>query len=77
MTAMDALIDEIEAFLANHGMPPSTFGQQAIGDGKLVFDLREGRDLRSRTVERIRNYMREYRPPNPNHRGSRSERCVA
>lgn len=43
-------------------MPPSTFGQRAIADGKLVQDLRAGRDLRTSTVERIKKFMREYRP---------------
>lgn len=51
------LLAEIEAFLDRHDMHPTCFGLGAINDGRVVFNMREGRDLRWKTQERIRAYM--------------------
>lgn len=69
MSTNETLIADIEAFLERFAMPPTQFGLRAIGDAKLVSELKEGRDLRTSTVERIRNFMRDYRPPNPKRAG--------
>lgn len=53
---------QIELFLATTGMPATTFGLQALNDGHLVRNLRAGLDPKSSTVDRLRDFMRNYRP---------------
>lgn len=58
----DQLLDEIERFLALTGMKPTAFSVRAT-DGKdrhLVRKLRTGREMKSRTRERTRQFMSEY-----------------
>jgi hypothetical protein len=38
-------------------MAESTFGRLAVGDWKLVSQLRAGRELRRRTAERVREFI--------------------
>lgn len=54
------LINEIEAFCAKHEMTEGQFGLGALNDKNFVIDLRNGRDLRMSTLERVRNWMAEY-----------------
>lgn len=51
------LLSEIEAFLARTGMKPTVFGKRAVGDPRFVFDLRDGRECRSKTGRRVRDFM--------------------
>lgn len=53
------LLREVERFLRQHDTPPTRFGRQAMGDPRFVFDLRNGRDPRARTVARVRAYLEE------------------
>lgn len=56
------LLDEIERFLALTKMKPTAFSVKAT-DGKdrhLVRKLRTGREMKSRTRERTRQFMSEY-----------------
>lgn len=48
---------EIERWIKARGMPPTRFGKQSVGDPKLVFDLRSGRDPSSKVTARIRAFM--------------------
>ncbi|MEO1908775.1 MAG: hypothetical protein ABGX08_17310 [Citromicrobium sp.] len=59
---MDDLLTEIDAFCAAHDMSPSRFGELAMNDKPFVTQLREGRDIRFSTAQRIRTFMAEYRP---------------
>ena len=52
------LIAEIAEFCDRQSMSKSAFGHAALGDPRLVFDLEAGRELRRRTVERVRDFMR-------------------
>lgn len=56
-TSHPDLLTEIVAHCAERGLSKSAFGQAAVGDPRLVFDLEAGRELRRRTVERIRAFM--------------------
>lgn len=47
------LIKRIEAFLDASGMKPTVFGKVAIGDANLVAQLKAGRELRSKTRNRV------------------------
>ena len=40
-----ALINEIEQFCRHAGIAESTFGRQAVNDGKFVGRLRDGRGV--------------------------------
>jgi 2,4-dienoyl-CoA reductase-like NADH-dependent reductase (Old Yellow Enzyme family) len=51
------LLQRVENHLKRLRMAPSRFGREALGDPKLVFDLREGRELRARTAQRLIDYL--------------------
>ncbi|GFZ89614.1 MULTISPECIES: hypothetical protein [Sphingobium] len=51
------ILMEIERVLKRTGMSATAFGKGAVGDRRLVSDLRRGRDPSSRTVARIRAFM--------------------
>lgn len=51
------LLREVEKFLRRSNVPPTRFGREAMGDPRFVFDLRNGRDPRPGTVERVRAYL--------------------
>jgi hypothetical protein len=53
------LLREVEKFLRVSDTPPTKFGREAVGDPRFVFDLRNGRDPRPRTVARVLAYLRE------------------
>jgi len=59
---MENLIRQIEAFCEAHGVSERQFGELAMNDGKLVAQIRSGRDLRYSTVQRITDFMVAYRP---------------
>lgn len=51
------LLYRIERFLKASRMPPARFGRNALGDPNFVFDLRDGREPRDRTVARVSAYL--------------------
>ena len=51
------LLREIEKFLRHSDIPPTRFGRDVVGDPRFVFDLRNGRDPRPATVQRVRSYL--------------------
>ena len=51
------LLREIENFLRVSDVPPARFGRDAMRDPRFVFDLRNGREPRPRTVARIRQFL--------------------
>lgn len=51
------LLGEIARWLATYRMAESTFGYEATGDPNLMRQLRQGREPRRRTIERVRRYM--------------------
>ncbi len=53
------LLEQIEAYLVHTQTSPSTFGRLAVGDPRLVADLKSGRRPRRRTEERLRGYLNE------------------
>lgn len=53
------LLREVERFLRQNGTPATRFGRDAMGDPRFVFDLRNGRDPRPSTVERVLAYLEE------------------
>lgn len=57
---MGSFLEEIEAFMAAHGMSESKFGQDALGDHKFVGQVRSGRSPSLKTAERVRRFMLAY-----------------
>lgn len=51
------LLTEVEKFMRRCDVPPTRFGKEALGDPRFVFDLRNGRDPRPRTVARVVEYL--------------------
>lgn len=54
------LIRRIERFLRETGMPWTKFGRLAAHDPRFVQDLRNGRQPRAATAERIEHFMNIY-----------------
>lgn len=52
------LAGEIEKFLSQTGMPPTAFGWATVLDPRFVRDVREGRELRQRTRQKVSRYIR-------------------
>ncbi len=50
----------VEAFLQKHDWTPTRFGRELAGDPQFVFDLREGREPRLETRQRICDAMAAY-----------------
>jgi hypothetical protein len=51
------LLRDVEKFLRQSEVAPTRFGREAMGDPRFVFDLRNGRDPRPRTVAKVRAYL--------------------
>ncbi len=47
----------IQLFLNRAGMAPTRFGREAVGDPRLISDMRNGRELRETTVARIHAWL--------------------
>jgi hypothetical protein len=61
-SSADRLLGEIEAFCRRTGIAESTFGRQAVNDGKLCVRLRNGKDVTLETAAKIRGFI-EGQPP--------------
>jgi hypothetical protein len=51
------LIAKIQAYCRKHGLTDTSFGWAALKDPNLVSDLRAGRELRRKTLEKLQNFM--------------------
>lgn len=51
------LLREIRLFCEARGVPKSRFGLEAVRDPSLVTQIEQGRELRRKTVMRVRQYM--------------------
>lgn len=52
------LLAEIEGFLATRKLAETTFGRKAVNDGKFVGRVRSGAAITTRTVARVREFIR-------------------
>ncbi|WP_372340578.1 hypothetical protein [Sphingomonas sp. BT-65] len=55
----------MERYLRKHDMPQTKFGRLAVRDPRLVGDLRNGRELRARTLARVEAFLASPPPPEP------------
>lgn len=58
------LLTEIDLFLEETGMGPTTFGVKAARNSHLVARLRRGRDIGMATGQKVRAFMTTYRLKN-------------
>ena len=63
MTPEITLLKKIEAFIKRHGINETTFGHRALNNSKFVADLRDGRELRRATREKVLSYLRTNKTP--------------
>lgn len=63
MDEAQTLIAEIEDYCRRGGCAESTFGRLAVNDGKFVGRIRSGGRVTTRTMERVRAFMREQSAP--------------
>lgn len=54
-------LQTIEDFLSRTDMAPSTLGMKVFGDPNFVFRLRDGRECREETQNRILNFINTYK----------------
>lgn len=61
---MHPLVRRIERHLRKTGQPPTRFGREAVGDPRIVGDLKNGREPGAAIVARIEAFIaaREARP---------------
>ncbi len=57
MTRIEILLVRIEKYCRREKIGESTFGLRAVNDGKLVRQIREGRSITIRTLERIEELL--------------------
>ena len=53
------LMRRIERFLKQEHMAPTRFGREAVGDPRLISDIKNGRELRDATIARIQAWLDE------------------
>ena len=54
-----ALLSDIENFCRSYDMAETTFGRQAVNDGKLCQRLRTGKGITINTVHKIQDFIRK------------------
>jgi hypothetical protein len=54
------LLDVIEQFVTTRQIPPTRFGMDAMSDGALLPQLRAGRSLSLKNVQRILSYIHSF-----------------
>jgi hypothetical protein len=62
----EELLAHIETFLNRTGMKPTRFGIETMAQGSLIADLRGGRSLSLRNVNKLLSFMAEYEAASSN-----------
>lgn len=60
MSEIQSFKDEVEKFISEKEMTPTQFGKLFAGDPLFVFQLREGREPRSQTRNKISAAMSSF-----------------
>lgn len=56
-----SLLQKIDRFLAESGLPPTLFGRRAVRDPRLVSDLRNGREAGTKLIARVEYFINNWR----------------
>ena len=73
MSEREKLIEEIDRFVARTGVAESRLGMEAVGNPSFVLRLRKGKRIWLDTADKVRAYMRDYRPPKKNPKGAAAQ----
>ena len=65
MSLREEFLEEVVAYCAAAEMSETAFGLKVVKDGSFVSGLRDGRDVRLGTVERVRAFMADFPTPEP------------
>lgn len=57
MSEIETFKETVEAFIADNNLTPTSFGKKFAGDPLFVFDLRQGREPRTATRQRVLEAM--------------------
>lgn len=68
MTAKQQFKKEIDEFLSRTGMSPTRFSIEAMGDRSFMHRLERGCSVRIDTAEKVRQFMKNWRPERPKRR---------
>lgn len=69
MTEIERFRQTVEKFISDKQMKPTTFGKEFAGDPLFVFQLREGREPRTNTRQRILDAIAPTSPKEQEHVG--------
>jgi len=58
---MNKLIEQIDRFLKENQMKPSTFGHKAVNDGKFVARIRKGGRVWPETEKKVLDFIATYK----------------
>jgi hypothetical protein len=61
--APDVLLERVERAILASGLTPTAFGRAAANDPMLVFEMRRGRELRSRTAQAVLDFIEDMPKP--------------
>lgn len=56
---------QVERFIKEKGVPPAQLGRWAARDPRLIFDMRNGRQIGAALEARLRDFMASYCPHPP------------
>jgi hypothetical protein len=56
-----AILGKVERYLRQYDIAQTRFGRMAVGDPRLVGDLRNGREMRPGTLARVEAFMAAHR----------------
>ncbi len=56
-TVRETLLAEIDSFREAHDLTATKFGELCMGDPSFLFRLREGKDIRATTIDKVRRWM--------------------
>jgi len=60
MSDLEIFRSDVEAFIAANDWTPTRFGREAASDPLFVFQLRNGREPRSATRERVKQFIKRH-----------------
>ena len=60
MKELDPILPKIRRFIEKNAVPETMFGLRAAGDPNLLDDLKQGRELRRATRQKVADYMANY-----------------
>ena len=53
---------EIDDYIDASGLPATDFGKHAMSDPNFVFLMRQGRDIKTATLDKVRRWMQDNPP---------------